>query len=68
VTTTARCSRPTCTRNDEDEIIVEVRRYIEEARSTRGLVIETAGSISDGSLLNSMRTVMWMIQTYGRLI
>ena len=55
-------------RNDEEAIIAEVRRDMEEARVTRGLVIETAGSINDGSLLTSMRTVMWTIQTYGRLI
>jgi uroporphyrinogen decarboxylase len=55
-------------RNDEAAIIAEVRRDIDEARATRGLVIDTAGSINDGSLLSSMRTVMWTIQTYGRLI
>lgn len=54
-------------RNDEDAIMAEVRRDMLEARPTRGLVIDTAGSINDGSLLSSMRTVMWTIQTYGRL-
>ena len=53
-------------RNDEDAIIAEVRRDMDEARPTRGLVIETAGSVNDGSLLSSMRTVMWTIQFYGR--
>jgi uroporphyrinogen decarboxylase len=57
----------TLMRNDEDAIIAEVRRDMDEARPTRGLVIETAGSVNDGSLLSSMRTVMWAIQTYGRL-
>ena len=54
-------------RNEEDQIIAEVRRDMDEARSTRGLVIDTAGSVNDGSLLSSMRTVMWAIQTYGQL-
>ena len=53
-------------RNDEDAIITEVRRDLDEARPTRGLVVDTAGSINDGSLLSSMRTVMWAIQSYGR--
>jgi uroporphyrinogen decarboxylase len=52
-------------RNDDAAIIAEVRRDIDEARPTRGLVIDTAGSINDGSLLSSMRTVMWTIQSCG---
>jgi uroporphyrinogen decarboxylase len=54
-------------RNDEEAIVNEVRRDFEEARPTRGLVVDTAGSINEGSLLSSMRTVMWAIQTHGRL-
>jgi uroporphyrinogen decarboxylase len=54
-------------RNDEAAIIAEVRRDMDEARPTLGLVIDTAGSINDGSLLSSMRIVMWTIQSYGRL-
>ncbi len=54
-------------RNDEEAIIAEVRRDMEEARATRGLVVDTAGSVNDGSRLSSMRTVIWTIQTYGRL-
>ena len=46
--------------------IAEVRRDMDEARLTLGLVIDTAGSINDGSRLSSMRTVMWTIQSYGR--
>jgi uroporphyrinogen decarboxylase len=53
-------------RNDEDTIIAEVRRDMDEARATCGLVVDTAGSINDGSLLTSMRAVMWAIQSYGR--
>jgi hypothetical protein len=45
------------------QFIAEVRRDLAEARPTRGLVVDTASSINDGSLLSSMRTVMWMIQT-----
>ena len=54
-------------RNDEDAIIAEVRRDMGEARPTRGLVVDTAGSVNDGSLLSSVRTVMWTIETYGRV-
>ena len=54
-------------RNDEAAIIAEVRRDLDEARSTLGLVVDTAGSINDGSLLSSLRVVMWTIQTCGRL-
>lgn len=52
-------------RNDEEAIIAEVRRDLDEARLTRGLVVDTAGSVNDGSLLSSLRTVMWTIETYG---
>ena len=52
-------------RNDEAAIIAEVRRDMDAARPTRGLVIDTAGSVNDGSLLSSLRTVMWTIENYG---
>lgn len=54
-------------RNDEEGIIAELRRDFDEARETRGLLVATAGSVNDGSLLTSLRTAMWAIQTYGRL-
>ena len=54
-------------RNDEAAIIAEVRRDMDEARPTLGLIIDTAGSINNGSLLSSMRIVMWTIRSYGRL-
>ncbi len=54
-------------RNDEQAIVAEVRRDLDEARPTLGLVVDTAGSINDGSRLSSMRTVMRTIQSYGRL-
>ena len=55
-------------RNVEDDIIAEVKRDCEAARENdaRGLNLTTAGSINNGSLLTSMRTVMAAIQNYGR--
>lgn len=55
-------------RNNEDEIIAEVKRDCDAIRSTgtRGLNLSTAGSINNGSLLTSMRAVMYAIQQYGR--
>lgn len=55
-------------RNDTEAIIAEVRRDCEMAKEgdLRGLNLATAGSINNGSLLTSMRTVMAAIQTYGR--
>jgi len=54
--------------NDEEKIIAEVKRDCEMAREDdiRGVCIKTAGSINNGSLLTSMRTVMAAIQNYGR--
>lgn len=55
-------------RNNEADIIAEVKRDCEAAKEQdlRGLNLTTAGSINNGSLLTSMRTVMAAIQTYGR--
>ncbi len=55
-------------RNDEAQIIAEVRRDCDMARESgvKGLNLSTAGSINNGSLLTSMRTVMAAIQNYGR--
>lgn len=52
--------------NDEQAIIKEVKRDCEMAKGTRGLNLKTAGSINNGSLLTSMRAVMYAIQNYGR--
>ncbi|MDD4327351.1 MAG: uroporphyrinogen decarboxylase family protein [Eubacteriales bacterium] len=52
--------------NDEDAIIAEVKRDCEMAKGAKGLNLSTAGSINNGSLLTSMRTVMYAIQKYGR--
>lgn len=55
-------------RNDEDAIINEVRRDCEMARASgaKGLNVATAGSINNGSLLTSMRAVMYAVQRFGR--
>ena len=55
-------------RNNEEDIIAEVKRDCEAAKENdlRGLNLTTAGSINNGSLLTSMRTVMAAIQNYGR--
>ena len=62
------CLAPfTFMRNEEEEIVAQVRRDCEAAKATgRGLNLTTAGSINNGSLLTSMRLVMAAIQTYGR--
>ena len=54
--------------NDDERIIAEVKRDCEAAKidDIRGLNLATAGSINNGSLLTSMRTVMAAIQNYGR--
>ncbi len=55
-------------RNNEEDIIREVKRDCEAAKlgDLRGLNLTTAGSINNGSLLTSMRTVMAAIQNFGR--
>ncbi|HOQ07881.1 MAG TPA: uroporphyrinogen decarboxylase family protein [Clostridiales bacterium] len=61
------CLSPmTFMRNDIEAIIDEVRRDCEMAKGSRGLNLSTAGSINNGSLLTSMRAVMYAIQKYGR--
>ena len=52
--------------NDQECIIEEVKRDCAMARECRGLNLSTAGSINNGSLLTSMRAVMYAIQNYGR--
>lgn len=52
--------------NDEEAIIAEVKRDCEMAKESRGLNLCTAGSINNGTLLTSMRAVMYAIQKYGR--
>jgi len=53
--------------NNREKIIAEVKRDCEMAKQYgRGVNITTAGSINDGSSLESMRTVMWAICEYGK--
>ena len=52
--------------NNEEKIIEEVKRDCEMAKEYRGLNLSTAGSINNGSLLTSMRAVMYAIQKHGR--
>lgn len=53
--------------NDKDKIIAEVKRDCEMAKHFgKGVNLTTAGSINDGSSLESMRTIMWAICEYGR--
>lgn len=52
--------------NNEEHIIAEVKRDCEMAKDSRGLNVATAGSVNNGSLLTSYRTVMAAIQNYGR--
>ena len=57
----------TLMRNNEEDILAEVRRDCEAARECgRGLNLATAGSVNNGSLLTSMRAVMYAIQEYGQ--
>jgi uroporphyrinogen decarboxylase len=53
--------------NDEERIVAEVRRDCEAARRCgRGVCLDTAGSVNDGTRLTSLRAVMAAIQEYGR--
>ena len=63
------CLAPfTFMRNNPEEIIAEVKRDCQmiKASKTKGLNLTTAGSINDGSSLESMRLVMQVIQNEGR--
>lgn len=53
-------------RNNEKDIIAEVKRDCDMAKDSKGLNVMTAGSINNGSLLTSMQTVMAAIQNFGR--
>ncbi len=56
----------TFSRNDEEKIVAEFLRDVEQGREQRGLVFTTAGSINNGSRLTGMRLIMAAIQRYGR--
>ena len=53
-------------RNEAENIVLEFLRDYAMTRESRGLVFATAGSISNGTRLTSMRLVMAAIQRYGR--
>lgn len=54
--------------NNQQDIIAEVKRDCEMIKKTgtKGLNLMTAGSINNGSSLESMRAVMYAIQKYGK--
>ncbi|MHB9132954.1 MAG: uroporphyrinogen decarboxylase family protein [Armatimonadota bacterium] len=56
----------TLSRNDEEQILVELLRDFAMTKATRGLVFSCAGSINNGSRLTSMRLIMAAIQRYCR--
>ncbi|NLG25949.1 MAG: hypothetical protein GX558_11370 [Clostridiales bacterium] len=61
------CIAPfTFMRDDADALIREAKRDCEHGLIHGGVNISTAGSINNGSSLENLRTVMAVIQNYGR--
>jgi uroporphyrinogen decarboxylase len=56
----------TMMRNETEQLAFEVKRDLDEARETRGLIVDSAGSVNDGSLLTSLRVIMETIVEHGR--
>ncbi len=56
----------TLSRSEHANIVAEFLRDFEQAKEKRGLVFTTAGSINNGSSLQSIRLIMSAIQHYGR--
>ena len=52
--------------NNEEQLLFEAKRDCAMAKESRGLNLATAGSVNEGSLLTSYRTLMFAIQNYGR--
>lgn len=54
--------------NDEEAVIAQVRRDCEMAKAlgTKGLRIDAAGSVNNGTKLTTVRAIMYAIQKYGR--
>lgn len=54
--------------NDENAVIGQVKRDCDMARAlgTKGLCIDAAGSVNNGTKLTTVRAVMYAIQKYGR--
>jgi uroporphyrinogen decarboxylase len=64
------CIAPlTFMRNDREELFVQAKRDCDMSagRGLRGLNLSTAGSISYGSSLESMRLLMQVIQNFGQI-
>lgn len=53
-------------RNEEENIVLEFLRDHDMTRESRGLEFDTAGSISNGTKLTSMRLAMAAVQHFGR--
>jgi len=56
----------TYSRNEEENMVLELLRDVDMARETRGLNFATAGSINNGTRLTSMRLLMAAVQRHGR--
>ena len=56
----------TISRSEHANIVAEFLRDFEQAKEKRGLLFTTAGSINNGTSLQSIRLVMSVIQNYGR--
>lgn len=54
--------------NDEEAIIAQVKRDCDMAKAlgTKGLCIDAAGSVNNGTKLTTARCIMYAIQKYGR--
>ncbi len=56
----------TLSRSEHANIVAEFLRDFEQAKEKRGLLFTTAGSINNGTSLQSIRLVMSVIQHHGR--
>ncbi len=56
----------TFSRNDEERMVCEFLRDVEQGREHRGLLFSPAGSINNGSRLTGMRLLMAAAQRFGR--
>lgn len=54
----------TFSRNEEENIVIELLRDFELSKKDKGVVFSTAGSINNGSRLLSMRLIMAAIERY----
>ncbi|MCL2641643.1 MAG: hypothetical protein FWD53_12410 [Phycisphaerales bacterium] len=56
----------TFSRNEEENMVLELLRDFEQAKAKRGLIFATAGSINNGSRLTGMRLLMAATQRWCR--